>query len=66
MVSLVIIIALHGNNVYAYAHEVLFTCIILVKYTYDIEIFIATIYNFISGFAMCPSIIHGKILVVNN
>ena len=65
MVSFVIIITWHGNDICLYTLALLFY---LHNYSnvYDIEITISTVQSFISSFVVHLSIIHGKILVVNN
>ena len=63
MVSLVIIIRWHGNDVCVYVHVPLFYLYIAYCNVCDIIEVISS--SFILGFIMCPSIIYGNILVVN-
>ena len=59
MVSLVIIITWHGNNLCVYARALLFY--LHYSNVYDIEMIVSIVLNFILGFVMLPYIIHGKV-----
>ena len=63
MVSSLIIITRHDNNVHVQAHVLFYQHN---SGVYDIEINISTVESLILGFVVLFSIIHGRILVVNN